>query len=174
MPRRFFKSISPTRASVLRQRWLAPLRHWLDAPNLWAIRRRSVAPGVALGLFWAWMPLPGHSVLSALSAIGLGVHLPLATVMTFLTNPVTILPMYYAAYRVGIWLLNQPERSFNFELSMHWLTSEITTLGPPLLLGCVLLGALTALLGFIAVDLVWRTRIGDYLRERQRRKAQAH
>lgn len=174
MPRRFFKSISPSRTMVLRQRWLSPLRQWLDAPNLWAIRRRSVAPGVALGLFWAWMPLPGHSVLSAISAIGLRVHLPLAALMTFVTNPVTILPMYYAAYRLGIWLLDQPERAFNFELSLGWLMSELTTLGPPLLIGCVLLGALSALIGFVTVDMLWRTRIGDYLRERRERKAQAH
>ncbi|MEM9171599.1 MAG: DUF2062 domain-containing protein [Pseudomonadota bacterium] len=169
MPRRFFKSISPSRRHVIAQRWLNPVRHLLDSPNLWAIRRRAVAPGVAVGLFWAWLPMPGHTFWAGLSAIALKVHLPLSMILTWVTNPLTILPMYYAAYRLGGWVLGMPPREFTFEMSLDWLTGEFVAIWQPLVLGCVLAGALSALIGYVLVDLLWRTRVGDYLRERQAR-----
>ncbi|MEL6868751.1 MAG: DUF2062 domain-containing protein [Pseudomonadota bacterium] len=173
MPRRFFKSISPTRHSVINRRWLSPLRRWLDDPNLWAVRRRSIAPGVALGLFWGWLPLPGHFIGAALSAIGLRVNLPMATLMTWVANPLTILPMYYAGYRTGCWMLGTPLQPFSFELSLAWLAEELVALWMPMMLGCTLLGTLCAALGYLLVDLIWRSRIGDYLQRRRKRRKQS-
>lgn len=173
MPRRFFKSISPSRRSVSAQRWLAPVRHLLDEPNLWAIRRRSVAPAVAIGLFWAWLPIPGHTFWSGLTAIGTKVQLPLAMILTWVTNPVTIVPMYYVAYRVGRWLLGIPPREFRFELSVSWFTGEFLEIWQPLMLGCTLLGVASAVIGYITVDQLWRSQVGDYIRRKRTRAANA-
>lgn len=169
MPRRFFKSISPSRRSVSAQRWLAPVRHLLDEPNLWAIRRRSVAPAVAIGLFWAWLPIPGHTFWAGLTAIGSKVHLPLAMILTWVTNPVTILPMYYGAYRVGRWLLRIPPQEFRFEMSVSWFTGEFLEIWQPLVLGCTLFGMTSAVIGYITVDQLWRSRVGDYIRRKRAR-----
>lgn len=170
MPRQFFKSISPTRQHIHDMSWLRPLRGWLDHPELWAIRRRSVSPGVALGLFWMWMPIPGHSIGAALAAIKLRVHLPLAVLMTFIINPLTILPIYYAGFTLGRVLLDQPEREFTMELSWAWLATEFGQIWQPLILGCLIAGLATAALGYLLVEGLWRTRVGQYLQRRRLRR----
>ena len=166
MPRRLLKRLSPPRHRVLRQRWLQPLRQWLDHPDLWAIRRRAVVPGIAIGLFWLWMPIPGHSIAAGLSAIALRIHLPLAMLMTFVVNPLTILPIYYAGYRLGVALLDAPALPASEDL-----LTQLDAIWQPLLAGCLLLGIASAAVGYLVLDLVWRTRVGQYLQARRERLA---
>ncbi|MEL6949241.1 MAG: DUF2062 domain-containing protein [Pseudomonadota bacterium] len=169
MPRRLFRRLSPPRHRVVGQPWLRPLRSFLDHPDLWAIRRRAVAPGVALGLFWMWMPIPGHSLAAGLSAIGLRVHLPLAMLVTMIVNPVTIFPLYYSGYRFGQSVLGTPEL-ITGPITLDTLMTQIGLIWQPLFAGCILLGIATAALGFLFVELAWRTRIGQYLQARRARR----
>lgn len=168
MPRRLFRRLSPPRHRVLGQRWLRPLRRWLDHPDLWAIRRRAVAPGIAVGLFWMWIPVPGHSIAAGLSAIALRVHLPLAMLMTFIINPLTILPVYYTGYRLGQALLGTPDVEWE-GAGPAWLAGQIGAIWQPLFAGCILLGVASAALAYLVVDLAWRTRVGQYLQLRRAR-----
>ena len=168
MPRKFFRTISPPRHDILRQPWLRPARAWLDHPDLWALRRRTVAPAVSLGLFWAWMPLPGHSLISAACAIGLRVHMPLAFVMTFATNPLTMLPMYYIAYTLGRIMLGVPAPA-DMAMTLDWFQAALPAIWPPLLVGCTVFGLASAVVGFVAVDFIWRHRVWRYVRMRRRR-----
>ena len=169
MPRRLFLRISRPRHRVLGQRWLKPLHRWLDHPDLWAIRRRAVAPGIALGLFWAWMPLPAHSIAAGVSAIALRVHLPLAMLMTFVINPLTILPIYYTGYRLGQALLGTPDIEWD-AASPEWLAEQIGVIWQPLFAGCILMGLASAALAYLVVDLAWRTRVVQYLQARRARR----
>ena len=80
-------------------------------------------------------------------------------------------PMFYLSFSVGQYLLGQEPRPFTFEMSFEWLFERFAYIWQPLILGSVLLGAILALVGFIALDLLWRASISDYLaRRRQRRK----
>ena len=40
----------------------------------------------------------------------------------------------------------------------------------PMVLGCVLLGSVAAFVGYVALDLLWRASIADYLARRRKRK----
>jgi len=71
-------------------------------------------------------------------------------------------PMYYFAYRLGRTLLDTPHRNFEFELSWVWLTHTFVTIWQPMLLGCVLLGSAAAVVGYVTLDLLWRSSIADY------------
>ncbi|MFK8052691.1 MAG: DUF2062 domain-containing protein [Woeseiaceae bacterium] len=169
MPRQFFRRLSPSRARVSRQRWLKPFRGWLDHPDLWAIRRKAVAPGIALGLFWTWVPIPGHSIAAGISAIALRVHLPLAVVMTALVNPLTIVPIYYSGYLLGKNLLQSPDLSESLSWDAESIGNQLDIIWQPLLLGNVILGLISAAIGYLLVDILWRTRIGNYLTKRRER-----
>lgn len=174
MPRRLFRRLSPPRHRVIGQPWLRPLKRWLDHPDLWAIRRRAVAPGIAVGLFWMWIPIPGHSIAAGLTAIAFRVHLPLAMLVTFLINPLTILPLYYTGYQLGRTLIGAPDLAPS-ESSGEWLLSHIGMIWQPLFVGCIAMGLATAAVGYLFVDLAWRTRIGQYLQTRRaRRVARRH
>lgn len=152
-------------------RWyLAPFDHLLHDPNLWGIRRRNVVPAFALGLFVAFFPAPGHTLIAAFCALALRINIPVASITTLVCNPLTMGPMFFLAYRVGLKLLGLAPQPFAFELSLAWLGDKFIAVWQPLLLGCVLLGALSALVGYVALDLLWRASLADYLAERRERK----
>jgi hypothetical protein len=171
MPRRFFRKFAIKREKIRTQWFLSPFGHLLHDPNLWGIRRRSVVPAFSLGIFVAFLPFPGHMIMAALLALVLRVNIPVAAVSTWVTNPVTMGPLYYLAYEVGSDLLRRTPRPFEFELSFEWLIDGFVHIWEPLLLGCVLLGALSSLLGYVALDLLWRASISDYLRRRRARRS---
>ena len=141
---------------------MTPFRHLLHDPRLWAVRRRWVVPAFALGLFVAFMPFPGHTLMAALLALALRVNIPVAAVSTWVSNPATMGPMYYFAYELGVFLLRMEKKAFGFELSFDWVTHTFVNIWQPMLLGSILLGAASALLGYIVLDLLWRSSIANY------------
>lgn len=169
MPRRFFRKFAIKRHHLREQWYLSPFNHLLHDPNLWGIRRRTVVPAFSLGLFVAFLPIPGHMVTAALLALALRVNIPVAVLSTWASNPVTIGPMFYFAYEVGSKLLRRTPRPFEIELSFAWLIDGFAYVWEPLLLGCVLLGAILSLVGFVGLDLLWRASIWEYLIRRRER-----
>lgn len=162
MPRRFFRKFAIKRHQ-LGDSWLfAPFRNVMHEPRYWGIRRRTVVPAVAIGLFVAFIPFPGHPVLATLLALAFRVNIPVAAVTTFVSNPVTMGPMYYGAYRLGRNMLNLEPVPFNFELSLDWVTHTFVKIWQPMTLGCLLLGIATATLAYIILDVLWRISLRDY------------
>lgn len=169
MPRRFFRKFAFKRHKISQQWYLSPFRHLLHHPAYWGIRRRTVVPGFSLGLFVAFLPFPGHTLLVVLMALLLRVHIPAAIIGTLVNNPLTMVPIFLLGYRIGLALLGYEPQPFDPELSVEWFTSGFVNVWQPLLLGCVLLGALVALAGFVGLDLLWRASLADYLAARRRR-----
>lgn len=150
---------------------MAPFRHLLHDHRLWGIRRKTVVPAVAIGLFVMWMPIPGHMVFSSIVALVLRVNVPIAFVTTLLANPLTMPPMYLLAYTVGAEVLGLPIVPPEIEISIEWLTSTFVDVWQPMLLGGLLLGAASSLIGGLSLDLLWRSRIAGYKAgKRQQRK----
>ena len=170
MPRRFFRKFALNRERLRKWWFIEPFDHLLHDPDLWGIRRRSVVPAFSLGLFIAFMPIPGHPLIAALLAIPLRVNVAIATVTTFVTNPLTMGPLYYSAYWLGRALLGLEPQPFEFELSMSWLGNQFLHIWQPMVLGCVLLGSVAAFVGYVSLDLLWRASIADYLARRRKRK----
>ena len=155
MPRKFLNRVLPARAS-LRERWfLRPFDVLLHDPALWATHRKNVLKAFALGLFVAFLPIPGQMALAVLVALWLRVNLPVAAAATWIANPVTSGPIYYACYRLGSWLLGTPPGKFRVEFSFEWLGSEIGRIWQPLALGCVLLGVVTTGLSVFVLNWIW-------------------
>ena len=101
MPRRFFRKFAFKRHEYGEKWFLAPFSHLMHDHRLWSIRRKNVVPAVALGAFFAFMPFPGHPLWASLAALALRVNVPIAALTTFISNPVTMGPMYFFAYRLG-------------------------------------------------------------------------
>ena len=150
---------------------MSPIRHLLNNPAYWGIRRKTVVPGFSLGLFVAFTPIPVHTLLGIALALVLKVNIPATIIGTLLMNPLTMVPMFLFAYRVGLFLLGFEPQPFEPELSLAWLTHGFVTVWQPLLLGSILCGALASLIGFIGLELLWRASLADYLATRRRRKS---
>ena len=156
MPRKLIKQFLPSPKKIREMKSLQVLGDWLHDPNLWHLNRRSVSGAVAVGLFYAWIPVPFQMLLSAITAVPLRVNLPISVALVWITNPLTMPPMFYSAYRVGAWLLGTNANAFKFELSIEWLAHGLAHVWKPFLTGCFLLATLSAILGFIGMRFFWR------------------
>jgi hypothetical protein len=128
----------------------------LTEPRLWHLNRRSVSGGVALGLFVGFMPILGQIFIAAALAIWLRVNLPIASMAVWVTNPFTVAPIFFYAYKLGAWVLQIPMQHYAFSLSWEWFSQEFLNIWQPLLLGSVICGIVAALLGILFVRLIWR------------------
>ncbi len=171
MPRRIFKKFAFKRHEVARQWFMTPFRHLLHDPRLWGVQRRRVVPAFALGLFVAFMPFPGHTVVAVLLALALRINIPVAALATWASNPATMGPMFYLAYKLGTLLLGRGEKPFGFEFSIDWVTHTFVTIWEPMLLGCVLLGAATAAIGYVTLNLLWRLSVANYKARKRKQRS---
>ncbi len=145
---------------------LGSLRH---QQNLWHFNRRSASGAFAVGLFMAWVPVPFQMLLAAIGALLFQVNLPLAVTLVWFSNPLTIAPMFYFAYLVGVKILGTPESEFNFELSTEWLSHGMALIWQPFLLGCLIMAIISSIAGYTAVRLLWRLHLVQHLQQRKLR-----
>ncbi len=162
MPRRFFRKFAFKRHQLVESRWVAPFRHLLHDQKLWGIRRKTVVPAVAWGIFVAFLPIPGHVLVAVLGSLLIRCNIPVAALTTFICNPLTIGPMFYFSYRVGARLLGIEPGAFSIELSLAWLGSTFLSIWQPLILGSVLVGTISAVIAYVMLDVFWRFSIADY------------
>ncbi len=170
MPRKKLLKLMPHPERITGNPMIQKLGPRLQDPGIWHINRRSVSGAVALGLFCAFIPVPFQMFLAAFGAILFRINILIAVPMVWLSNPVTIPPLYYFSYRVGVWLLNSPEQDFHFELSFEWLGNGLQLIWQPFLLGCLIVGTASALLGYAAVRLLWRYEVTRKMKLRDQRR----
>ncbi|MEO1203019.1 MAG: DUF2062 domain-containing protein [Pseudomonadota bacterium] len=174
MPRSVFKKFAVKRHEFGDSWALKPFRKLMQEPRYWGIRRRTVVPAFSLGLFLCFQPIPAQPILATLIALATRINIPIAAATPFISNPLTMPPMYYACYRVGTWLLGQEPQPFDFEMSFEWLTTTFLNYWQPVTLGCVVLGTTAAAVGYIVVDVAWRFTLHDYKIQKRRRRRDRH
>ncbi len=159
----------PDHRTIREHRHLQCFGTLLHNPALWHLNRHSVAKAFAVGLLFAWVPVPFQMVLAAGGAILVHANLPISVVLVWLTNPITVPPMFYGAYKLGAWAMNTPEQDFQFELSLEWLTSGMAAIWQPFLFGCAILGVSCSILGYFGIKLAWRWMVIRKWRHRHHR-----
>ena len=166
MPRRVLKKLLPS-PRHLESHWL--LRHFgeqLLDPRLWALHRRGITAAFGVGIAICFIPLPVHSVLAILIAMVWRLNVPAIYGTTLLVNPVTMVPIYYMAYRVGAALLGIAPDRFSFSLSWDWLEKGLGPMWQPFLVGCLACSLVLGVLGWACLELVWRWRVTSRYRAR--------
>ena len=159
MPAKFFQRFMPDPQTIKDHKSLSIFGDLLHNPNLWHMNRKSIAGAFAVGLFFAWWPVPFQMVLAAAAAIMFHTNLPLSVALVWITNPVTMPIMFYFAYIVGTWLIGVPPTDFNFELSYDWLVHGLSRIWMPFLTGCLILGILSSFIGYASIKIMWRISI---------------
>ncbi len=156
VPKEFIKRHCPKPDSVRNHRLLQFFGEHLHSPNLWHLNRRSVARGVALGVFWALVPLPLQMIGVVASAILWRANIPIGLVLVWLTNPFTIPPIFLGTYLFGNWLLGKPGITPPDHITIEWFTESIGEIWLPLVLGSLSIGIALATLSYFAIDYLWR------------------
>ena len=159
MLRRFLNRWLPKPGKVRSEYGLGVFGRLLDNRDLWRLNRRSTARAAGIGIFCAMIPVPFQMVVATAVAVGVGCNVPVALAMCWITNPVTMGPIFFGAYKLGSWILGMPEREVQFEVSLDWLMTTFAAVWPPLILGCAVIGLCGAALGFYCTHFIWRLSV---------------
>ena len=157
----FFKQYLPARHKIQQHPHMHLFGDRLHDPDIWHLTRRSAAGGTAVGLFCAFIPLPVQTITSAALATIFRVNLPLAVICSLVSNPITIPPLLMLAYETGAATLNTSTsqvviEKISFDFSLNWFTETLAQIWEPLLLGCFILGTISAITGYVLIRLLWR------------------
>ncbi|HCX34230.1 MAG TPA: DUF2062 domain-containing protein [Rhodocyclaceae bacterium] len=162
--RTLLRKFLPDHEKIRANRWLALFGNTLLHPRLWHINRHSTAGAIAVGLFCGLIPGPLQMLGAAIACIVLRVNLPLALVTTLYTNPLTIVPLYFAAYELGRLVIPASGNFIappDFDLAnfSQWAQAILAWsggLGKPLALGVLMLASLLAALGYFSTRMIYR------------------
>ncbi len=148
--------------------------------SLWHINRRSVAKGVAIGLWVSFLPIPFQMLWAALLAFWFRANLPIAIILTWITNPFTFVPINFFIYQIGSWILNENNNAAAIPSmpGWHWKSLGVSaheffiwflSLGKTYLVGLPIIAFGSAVLGYLAVQVTWRIIVYRQRRERMKK-----
>ena len=171
MPRKFIKRHMPDEAKIKEHPHLSKLGKFLHDPNLWHLNRNSVSLAFLVGVFCAFLPLPLQMLIAAILAIIVRSNLPISVGLVWITNPITIPPMFYFTYRVGVAVLDLPVQEFEMELSVEWITQGVSQVWWPLLLGSLICGVVFSIASYFAVRYLWLWRVSQDWKKRSAKRS---
>ena len=164
---RFNKAL-PDRGALSAHPWLRPVASRLLDPQLWRLQHESVARGVAVGTFWAFVIPFAQIVVAAAHCTWWRANIPAAAAMTMVTNPLTIGFWLWLAYQAGALVLGEP--SAQALAASDGASTWLAEFGWPTVLGMGMFAVGGAALGYVGVKLIWRSRVA--LKRRARLTAQ--
>lgn len=168
--KKLLKKLLPTPEQILQSRSMKMFAPHLADPRLWHFNRHSLNKAVYIGVLSAFFPLPGQMLLALIGALIFRANVPMALGLTWITNPLTTLPIFYAGYYVGAKIIDVPMISLRLigrmlaDFSL-WIFSSganpfITYKGTVSLtafcLGLTLMAIVTSIICGLAFKGIWR------------------
>lgn len=154
----------PRREEMARNKYLRPIAHRFLSPELWRFTRRSVPRGVALGLFAAFIIPVGQIFLAAFLALPARANVPLAALVTFVTNPFTIPFWAVVANKVGQFVLRVDAATAGVATEQlesgawQWVIDAFQVAGVTVV-GFFVLAVVSAAVGYLVAGAIWRVII---------------
>ncbi|MEM7779221.1 MAG: DUF2062 domain-containing protein [Pseudomonadota bacterium] len=151
----------PNREEMARNKYLRPIAHRFLSPELWRFTRRSVPRGVALGLFSAFIIPVGQIFLAAFLALPARANVPLAAMVTFVTNPFTIAFWAVVANRVGNFMLRIDAATVEMsatKMGTSWWGTVVDffQMAGVTVVGFLALAVVSSALGYLISGAIWR------------------
>ena len=160
MPKKFIQRYMPDHDKIRQHPHLNKMfGTLLHDPNLLHLNRRSVSGAFFIGLFMAFVPMPFQMVPAAALAIYFRTNLPISIGLVWVSNPITIPPIFWFCYEVGAKVLNTPMQQVEFAFTWEWLSHELGAIWEPFLLGCAIVAVVSSLVGGFGIRLLWRFNV---------------
>lgn len=157
------------RESLAGNRFLKPIAHRFLSPELWRFTRRNVPRGVALGLFAGFVIPIGQIFLALVLAFTVRANVPIASVVTLITNPLTFPFWIWVANRVGHKVLSiAPETGaavLQNESVMSFSSGLFEAAGATVL-GFMIFAAVFPPIGYFLSKWLWRLAMGRRRKKR--------
>lgn len=153
------RSMAPSREQLEANPWLRRLAPHLANPKLWCWSRRGVAMGVAIGLFIGFLIPIAQILLAAAAAVLLRANVPVAAAGTLVTNPLTVPPIYYAAYHLGAWVTGTPATAAVSLADPASIGASLGAIGMPLFAGLAITASCAAIASYLLISQFWIWRV---------------
>ena len=163
----------PTRETIDSYWLLRPFAKRLRRPELWHLNHRSVPRAVAIGLGVGIVIPFMHIVVAALLAIPARANVALAAAFTLAVNPLTIPPMYIAAYHIGRWELRHdalgtdPVAAGHASGGLAHMLFRLHHASGPIALGIATMAVSAAGIGYAVSAIGWRLWVRHKWRRRR-------
>lgn len=170
--KQWLSSCLPSENELRRHYFLRHLVKLISSPKLWHYNRQSIAIACFIGLFVAMIPLPMQMLIAATWAVAFQANLPMSVSLVWISNPITIPPLFYLAYQLGAWVLQietadlasvelsweqlSLAQLFSEQLSMELISQNLSSIWAPLLIGSLIIGTVLGLCGYYLVNWIWR------------------
>ncbi|MBM96792.1 MAG: ATP-binding protein [Oceanospirillaceae bacterium] len=172
MPKKFIQKVFPSPEQVQNNQSLRFLSPLFSKSNLWHLNRRCVARAFLVGLFAAFLPLPFQMFIAAFIAFYANANLPISVGLVWISNPITIPPLFYGTYLLGAWMLDTPPTELEIELSLEWAMTELSNIWEPLFVGSLTTGITLGVASYFLIHLVWRMHVWDNWKKRKLRQTE--
>ena len=170
MPKKIAQRFLPNPHRLKESRLLQMLGPLIEDPYLFHINRKSISLSFFIGLFCAYLPIPGQFLVATGLALWWRANLPLAVSLIWITNPATIAPMFLLSYSLGNLLLVREGQLSSIELSWEWMGSLGSEL-LPLVLGSIICGLTLGLTGYFLIRALWRWKVIDNWQKRAAKRS---
>jgi uncharacterized protein (DUF2062 family) len=145
---------------------------FLDKYNLprayFNINRKMITRGVFIGLFWGFIPMPMQMLAVMAMTPFFRFNVPIAIAMVWLSNPITMPPMYYMEYLTGNFILGR-EGIENIELTLDWFSSNMGDIFVPLYVGTAFYSIVVSALIYLLLNWLWVRSVKEEKCEKERR-----
>ena len=146
----------PSQETIQDHKSLKWISHLLHNPDLWHFNEKSLPRAMFIGLFFAFVPVPFQMLLAAAAAIPARANVALSVALVWITNPLTMPPLFYGTYKFGQLLLNSPNRPFPKDFTLTAILNELHHIWQPFLFGSLVAGLICATLGFVISRILWK------------------
>ena len=117
------------------------------------------------------IPVPSQMLFAAVCAILFRANLPLSVALVWISNPLTMGPIFYFNYVVGTYILGQEaSEDLHFELSWDWIINVLGDVWQPLYLGSILVGIILGISSFFVIHVLWRLHVIKHWKLRKERR----
>lgn len=165
--KKFFKEKLPKPEDLRKYKALGVLGESIFQRELWMINRFTLSKAIAIGLFWGWLPMFFQMIPAAFCAVYFRANLPLSVAGVWVSNPITMPPMMYLGYEFGNFILGIDPLFDRFEPSAEWFIGIFSLIWEPLLVGTVIIGISSAIVGFFSIHLIWKIMAYNKLRKKR-------
>ena len=145
------KKYSPKRENIN----LGWLNKHLTDPELWKWNKKSIAKGLAIGLFCAFLPVPIHILLAGILAVTFSGNILLSLLVVWVNNPITIVPIFYFTYKLGASIIGI-EMDPEFEFSFGYLMDNFWSATLALWVGGLITSPVASTLGYFSVISIYK------------------
>jgi uncharacterized protein len=118
-----------------------------------SVNRIMVAKAFLIGLFIAFLPIPMQMLVVVIMMKFFMFNVPIAILLCWVTNPVTMPFIYYIEYIIGSFILDM--EVINVELSVEWFNNNFTDIFIQLYLGAVLLASVISVSVYFLINYLW-------------------